>query len=296
LKLTYFHGDIDRAEAKAKMKGTPEGTFLIRFSGQPGLYVFSSIKGNEFKEGRIVYEPDRGFSFAQHSGTHYYPTLHSFVSKQHAKLGMKVVCGGSKYEELFATPLEAIPVSNTPVKKDNSDGKAANNQTKENSNGKDKDSADKENGEEDNFNIDAVNESTSNWLRWVNSARWKEEQNMIALLFNYTVYYMTIVDVEPERELLIWYGTNYAKKVLHIYTKKGSGHNWDVDVAPPKDIVICASCPATDGPIDEDPPKNTENTPAEEPSQVPEKQPENLEEKSESATNTEVPNPQQRVF
>lgn len=30
----------------------------------------------------------------------------------------------------------------------------------------------------------------------------KEEQNMIALLFNYTVYYMTIVDVEPDTELL----------------------------------------------------------------------------------------------
>eukprot|EP01088_Endostelium_zonatum_P019898 TRINITY_DN708_c0_g1_i1.p1 TRINITY_DN708_c0_g1~~TRINITY_DN708_c0_g1_i1.p1 ORF type:complete len:657 (+),score=150.04 TRINITY_DN708_c0_g1_i1:195-2165(+) len=107
LKLSYFHGDIDRMEAKAKMKGTPEGTFLIRFSGQPGLYVFSLIKGNEFKEGRIAYEADRGFS-AQHTGGHSYPTLHSFVSKQHAKLGMKVVCGGSKYEELFLA-LEPVP-------------------------------------------------------------------------------------------------------------------------------------------------------------------------------------------
>lgn len=34
----------------------------------------------------------------------------------------------------------------------------------------------------------------------------------------------------------------------------GSGHNWDVDVAPPMDIVICPTCPATDGLREEDAP------------------------------------------
>jgi len=131
LKLSYFHGDIDRNEAKAKMKGTPEGTFLIRFSGQPGLYVFSLIKGNEFKEGRIAYEADRGFS-AQHTQGHSYPTLHSFVSKQHAKLGMKVVCGGSKYEELFQA-LEPVPAGIGSIRKSTDDG-----QRKEKKDGGDK--------------------------------------------------------------------------------------------------------------------------------------------------------------
>lgn len=120
---------------------------------------------------------------------------------------------------------------------------------------------------------------------------------MIALLFNYTVYYMTIIDVEPDTELLsmvltvlfchwfthlnvsfsVWYGTNYAKKVLSIYTKRGSGHNWEIDIAPPLDKVVCPTCPNTEGPIDEDEPAIVEDHHSEDLIHIPDDEPEDNE-------------------
>jgi hypothetical protein len=96
------------------------------------------------------------------------------------------------------------------------------------------------------FYIDGVNENNSNWLRYVNTARYREEQNVFSLLFNDTVYYITIKDIEPETELLVWYGYKYAKW-LNIFVVETSDHDWDHDYAPPVNETICPSCPMTEG-------------------------------------------------
>jgi hypothetical protein len=102
------------------------------------------------------------------------------------------------------------------------------------------------NEENADFYIDGVNENNSNWLRYVNTARYREEQNVFSLLFNDTVYYITIKDIEPETELLVWYGYKYAKW-LNIFVVETSAHDWDHDYAPPVDETICPSCPRTEG-------------------------------------------------
>uniref|UniRef100_A0A915HS33 SET domain-containing protein n=1 Tax=Romanomermis culicivorax TaxID=13658 RepID=A0A915HS33_ROMCU len=99
-----------------------------------------------------------------------------------------------------------------------------------------------EDGEEDDFYIDGIEESDSNYLRFVNSARYEEEQNMYVLMFNDTVYYITYKDVDPGAELMVWYGKSYAE-YLSIEVLENSTHDWDSDFAPKKDIVVCDSCP-----------------------------------------------------
>jgi hemin uptake protein HemP len=50
--------------------------------------------------------------------------------------------------------------------------------------------------------IDAQYEESSNWLRWVNSARWAEEQNMFSIEHAGEVYYLLIRDTKAGDELL----------------------------------------------------------------------------------------------
>lgn len=98
----------------------------------------------------------------------------------------------------------------------------------------------------------------------------EEEQNMVALLFNDTVYYMTVKDVEPDTELLstvilkfllfdvvhhhhrlynyiyvcvtVWYGYEYAK-YLKIFVIPSSAHDWMSIFAPPVNETTCPTCP-----------------------------------------------------
>jgi hemin uptake protein HemP len=49
---------------------------------------------------------------------------------------------------------------------------------------------------------DAQFEESSNWLRWVNTARWLEEQNMFAIEHEGDTYYLLIKDIKAGDELL----------------------------------------------------------------------------------------------
>lgn len=60
------------------------------------------------------------------------------------------------------------------------------------------------------FFIDGRDESTSNWLRFINCARNEEEQNMVAFQYHGRIYYRTFKTVYPGNELLVWYGEEYA--------------------------------------------------------------------------------------
>ena len=61
--------------------------------------------------------------------------------------------------------------------------------------------------------IDARNPRKSNWLRYINCAVKKEEQNLCAYQVGENIYYRTIVDIGPDTELLVWYGDDYAREL-----------------------------------------------------------------------------------
>ncbi|XP_015673995.1 histone-lysine N-methyltransferase PRDM9-like [Protobothrops mucrosquamatus] len=61
--------------------------------------------------------------------------------------------------------------------------------------------------------IDAKNETNSNWMRYVNCARNEEEQNLVAFQYHAEIYYRTCKVIQPQSELLVWYGEEYGKEL-----------------------------------------------------------------------------------
>ena len=60
------------------------------------------------------------------------------------------------------------------------------------------------------FCINGRNENHSNWMRYLNCVRIEDEQNMIAIQIHGNIYYRIYKDVEPGKELLVWYGEEMA--------------------------------------------------------------------------------------
>lgn len=56
--------------------------------------------------------------------------------------------------------------------------------------------------------IDASSPAKSNWLRYINCARNMWEENVYSFVCDNLVFYMTTKEVEPNTELLTWYGRN----------------------------------------------------------------------------------------
>ena len=61
------------------------------------------------------------------------------------------------------------------------------------------------------FFVDAYNEKTSNWLRWINCPRNYQEENVRWLYCAGKVYFMTTKDIYPSQELFMYYGHEYAR-------------------------------------------------------------------------------------
>jgi len=108
--LTYpwFHGDIDAGEAGRRLRGMPEGTFLIRFSlTVPGSYTISRVVDSEKDQvanSRIKYVPGKGFTVEDRK---FFDTLTSLIHSLKNQLGLTHACGGSQYVELFKVEEEA---------------------------------------------------------------------------------------------------------------------------------------------------------------------------------------------
>ena len=61
--------------------------------------------------------------------------------------------------------------------------------------------------------IDAYNIEVSSWLRFVNCARNRTEENVLVAECKGRFYYVTKKDVAPGQELLVYYGHAYAEKM-----------------------------------------------------------------------------------
>jgi hypothetical protein len=66
--------------------------------------------------------------------------------------------------------------------------------------------------------IDGNDDAEANWLKYVNCSRTAKEQNMYAFDFKGAIYYLTIRQVLPGTELLVYYGDAYAN-TLNIDVK-----------------------------------------------------------------------------
>ena len=69
--------------------------------------------------------------------------------------------------------------------------------------------------------IDAGDASSSNWMRFVNCARYEEEQNLLAFQYQQNIYYRSITNVAGGTELLVWYGDEYGRELLGLKGENG---------------------------------------------------------------------------
>lgn len=75
---SWFHGDVSPPEAIELLQGHPEGTFLIRFSSQPGCFAASFMASHsEVRHALIQGLPQGGFLFAGEKET--FPNLTTLI-------------------------------------------------------------------------------------------------------------------------------------------------------------------------------------------------------------------------
>ena len=63
------------------------------------------------------------------------------------------------------------------------------------------------------FYIDGKDENTSNWMRYVNCARFEDEQNVLAFQYCGEIFYRTYKPIRPKSEMLVYYGKEFAKEL-----------------------------------------------------------------------------------
>ncbi|KAJ8377599.1 hypothetical protein AAFF_G00255570 [Aldrovandia affinis] len=92
--------------------------------------------------------------------------------------------------------------------------------------------------------IDARRETHSNWMRYVNCARNEEEQNLVAFQYRGSILYRCFKPILPGRELLVWYGEEYAKDLGitfdYLWSNKCSAKG---AVSVPSQFFYCTECP-----------------------------------------------------
>ncbi|CAI5445403.1 unnamed protein product [Caenorhabditis angaria] len=67
-------------------------------------------------------------------------------------------------------------------------------------------------GKDGTFYIDGSHPEKSNWLRYINSPRHVNEQNLLAFQVSGRVYYRVIKPIAGAEELLVWYGQEYGEE------------------------------------------------------------------------------------
>lgn len=99
LKKTWFHGNVSSKQAeKIVMKSKKKGTFLVRFSSDPGSYAITALsQGGRLKHFRIYHKPGLDFLI----GKAECKSLDEIIHKYHQELYLKHPAPGSKYEFLF---------------------------------------------------------------------------------------------------------------------------------------------------------------------------------------------------
>lgn len=100
----WFHGDISVTEAQTRLTESEPGTFLIRFSSNPGSYALSKVIQNSGKEKsivhiRITHRPDGKYCFAVDDKVFEFNSLVELVELP--QLGLGNACSGSRYWATF---------------------------------------------------------------------------------------------------------------------------------------------------------------------------------------------------
>jgi len=100
LKKTWFHGDISSEDSEKIVMSRDNGTFLVRFSSDPGSYaVTAKTSAGKLKHFRIHHKAGLDYLIGQIECK----SLEEIIKKYHKELGLKSPAPGSPYEPLFTS-------------------------------------------------------------------------------------------------------------------------------------------------------------------------------------------------
>ncbi|XP_064463850.1 histone-lysine N-methyltransferase PRDM9-like [Ornithodoros turicata] len=96
--------------------------------------------------------------------------------------------------------------------------------------------------------VDARPLSVSNWMRYINCANSEAEQNLVAFQYKGSIYYRTYKNIPPGTELLVWYGTQFAKelgivtpKSQDVVNEEGKGNKEECKESSVFKCTLCSS-------------------------------------------------------
>eukprot|EP01112_Ceratiomyxa_fruticulosa_P000526 TRINITY_DN1047_c0_g1_i4.p1 TRINITY_DN1047_c0_g1~~TRINITY_DN1047_c0_g1_i4.p1 ORF type:complete len:551 (-),score=111.04 TRINITY_DN1047_c0_g1_i4:250-1902(-) len=109
LAQKWFHGDLDTADAAARLAGQNVGTFLIRFSNtSPGCFTISLVsEGATIRHQRVQYQAGKGFLF----NSVLYPSLQALVAPLRPEVNS---CPNYKFLSIFCN-IQQTPVIGYPL-------------------------------------------------------------------------------------------------------------------------------------------------------------------------------------
>ncbi|MDP2435120.1 MAG: protein kinase, partial [archaeon] len=96
LSKPWFHGFISADDVNNSLKGKQPGTFLLRFSSEPGCYAISAMARDGIKNFRIAHKPGGPYIIGQAQ----LKSLSEIVSTYSESLGMLTPCPGSPYRDI----------------------------------------------------------------------------------------------------------------------------------------------------------------------------------------------------
>lgn len=79
---------------------------------------------------------------------------------------------------------------------------------------------------EDHFTVDASDQQSSNWMRFVNCAHSEDQQNLVSFQQGGEIYYRTCKAIDSGSELLVWfddlfYTKNSSTQAFHSSSCEG---------------------------------------------------------------------------
>jgi hypothetical protein len=102
VKCAWFHGNLSKNEAEERLKNTPEGTFLVRFStSNPSNFVISKIGTDKsLKHMLVLYKPGEGYVFNKKT----FASFEDLLKDSEKTFRLKDPCDGSVFATL-KTPI-----------------------------------------------------------------------------------------------------------------------------------------------------------------------------------------------
>ncbi|XP_031551576.1 putative histone-lysine N-methyltransferase PRDM6 [Actinia tenebrosa] len=93
-----------------------------------------------------------------------------------------------------------------------------------------------------NHYVDGQDEKTSSWMRFIQCARYREEQNMTVFQYCGNIYYRAYKHIPAGRELLVWYDEKYSELIdipalLKNLPRKETGTVWRNPLGSPNSAI-----------------------------------------------------------